>query len=61
MSLETYSFYDITGVIPGIPGEFHAGQRVTIDTDTMTVVSQELIIKVSEDILKSEELTTGEK
>jgi len=38
---QTWTFNE-TGTIPGIPGEWHAGQEVDIDEDTMTVVDVRL-------------------
>lgn len=40
MGTQTYSFYGSSGVIPGVPGQFSAGTWVTINTDTLQVVSQ---------------------
>jgi len=44
MNKTTYTFHTSSGVIPGIPnpenpnGEFHAGQDVDVDLDTMQVL-----------------------
>jgi hypothetical protein len=35
----TYVFSQL-GTIPGIPGEFHAGEIVTIDEETMQIVER---------------------
>jgi len=40
MSIQTYSFYGSSGVIPGVPGQFSAGTWVTIDTTTMQITAQ---------------------
>lgn len=40
--IKTYSFY-MSGVIPGIPGEWHAGSIVDVDEATMTVVGTRLM------------------
>lgn len=40
-NIKTYIFNE-TGVIPGVPGEFHAGLLVDVDLNTMTVVGQRL-------------------
>ena len=42
MNNRTYQFYE-TGVIPGIPGEWHAGLLVDVDEDTMTVLGTRLM------------------
>jgi len=49
MRIQTFTFPHIGGIIPNVPnpdsanGEFHAGQEVDVDLDTMTVVSTRLI------------------
>lgn len=40
-NIQVYQFHE-TGAIPGIPGEWHAGQIVEVDMDTMTVISVRL-------------------
>lgn len=42
MNKTTYQFSQ-TGTIPGIPGEWHAGLLVDVDTDTNTVVGTRLM------------------
>lgn len=48
MNKQTFSFPAQGGIIPNVPnpnspnGEFHAGQTVEVDMDTMTVVSVRL-------------------
>jgi hypothetical protein len=39
MNKQTWVFYETTGVIPGIPGTWHAGQEVDIDTDTGAILA----------------------
>ena len=40
MSSQTYVFYGMGGVIPGVIGQFSANTWVTIDTDTLQIVTQ---------------------
>lgn len=42
MTPKIYHFHEL-GTIPGIPGIFHAGLRVTVDLDTMTVIDRQPI------------------
>ena len=37
-----YYTFQYAGAIPGIPGEFYAGQRVTIHEPTNTIISIEV-------------------
>lgn len=39
MSIQTWTFPAMGGTIPGIPGEWHIGQEVDIDTETNTVLA----------------------
>lgn len=49
MRIQTFTFPHMGGIIPNVPnpdspnGEFHAGQVVDVDLDTMTVVAVRLI------------------
>jgi len=42
MNKKTYSFYDVGGTIPGIPGEYPAGIDVDVDLDDMKVLDVRL-------------------
>lgn len=39
MNKQTYKIIDSTLAIPGIPGEWHAGQEIDVDVDTNTVLA----------------------
>jgi hypothetical protein len=41
--IQTYKIIGSSMVIPGIPGEFHAGQEIDIDTDENKVVATRLL------------------
>ncbi len=43
MSITTYRIIGSTLVIPGVPGEWHAGQEVDVDNDTNTVIANRLL------------------
>ena len=43
MSIKTYRIIGATLAIPGVPGEWHDGQEVDVDTDTNTVVATRLL------------------
>ena len=63
MRVQTFSFPAQGGIIPNIPnpenpsGEFHAGQAVDVDLDTMTVLTTRLINAPVQDIPVDEQLT----
>lgn len=41
MNTKIYNFYQL-GVIPGIPGQWHSGQVVEVDTNTNTILDVRL-------------------
>lgn len=41
--IESYKFYEKGSLPIGIPGEFHAGLVVTVDTDTKEIISVRLM------------------
>lgn len=63
MNKQTFSFPAQGGIIPNIPnpenpsGEFHAGQEVDVDLDTMTVIETRLINAPAQDISIDEQPT----
>lgn len=63
MSIQTFTFPHIGGIIPNVPnpdspnGEFHAGQAVDVDMDTMTVVATRLINAPVEELALDEQPT----
>ena len=65
MRIQTFTFPHIGGIIPNVPnpdsanGEFHAGQVVDVDLDTMTVLAMRLINapEIAQDISIDEQPT----
>lgn len=41
-NIQTWVINETTGAIPGVPGEFHAGQEVDVDTNTGMVIAVRL-------------------
>ncbi|HTJ49440.1 MAG TPA: hypothetical protein VL443_08320 [Cyclobacteriaceae bacterium] len=42
MNKTVYTFFE-SGCIPGIPGQFHAGQRVIVDQDRSKIIKTSLL------------------
>ncbi len=49
MNKQTYRIIGSTLAIPGVPGEWHAGQEVDVDTDTNEVLATRLLPTTPED------------
>jgi hypothetical protein len=49
LNKQTYKIISSTQAIPGVPGEWHAGQEVDVDADTNEVLAVRLLPTIPDD------------